>query len=371
VDALQDRTTSSLQEHMQRGLALTGERFGQLLAFKQGELIIEYTEGDEPRTPIVEIKKLDSGEWAPITGRCAMKQQVINVADVFADPGYIRFLGEEMKSELVVPLIAQGETIGMINLESPVPNYFVEEHVRILQPIASYAAVAIYNARTAEREKKAAIFTRTGQLIHKLNNPLGAIKARISLIKMMRPELLEQDTVLAQGFNEINQNVERVLAEVRSVKETAPESLVPVVVQDILLDALKRVTVPENIAVVTQFADALPAVQGTVKLTEVFINLIENAVNAMPNGGHLDISSKVDESGASVNIFVRDTGVGIPTSLWDEVFEPWVSSRKGETNGLGLWWTREFVKRCGGALQIWESQAGKGTCFRVSLPVAV
>jgi signal transduction histidine kinase len=100
-------------------------------------------------------------------------------------------------------------------------------------------------------------------------------------------------------------------------------------------------------------------------LKQVFINLILNAFDAMPQGGRLDISARRVRGG--VEIFVQDTGPGIPAELVPNIFEPFVSTKTGGT-GLGLTVSYTIVTAHGGTLELLP-EIGPGACFRVFLPL--
>jgi hypothetical protein len=103
-------------------------------------------------------------------------------------------------------------------------------------------------------------------------------------------------------------------------------------------------------------------------------NLIQNAVDAMPQGGHLHVSTAVIQpQGLSTGYFqlqVRDTGVGIPADIQKKIFELNFTTKRarGRGMGLGLWWVRNFVRRAGGDITI-RSAPGSGTEVTVKIPL--
>jgi signal transduction histidine kinase len=117
------------------------------------------------------------------------------------------------------------------------------------------------------------------------------------------------------------------------------------------------------------------------QLQEVFCNLIDNAIDAMPTGGTLTIRGRpmdpervpahpADSPGSyAVDIF--DTGQGIPRDMMDQIFQPFFTTKKaGRGTGLGLAIAAETIRAHGGAMAV-ESEPGKGSHFTVTLPVAV
>jgi signal transduction histidine kinase len=353
---------------MHQGLALVDEAFGQILRLDGKELVIEHTTGDEPVGTRVQIKQLENGPWAPVSGRAVVGNQIVNVADVGRDPGYERFLGEEIKSELAVPLVVQGETIGVINLESPVPGYFTDEHVQILEPMASHAAAAMANARAARERELAAVGEKSGDIVHRLSNPTGAIRWRLDLIRRKRAELIDNDAYLDSSLADIEGNILKIQAMVRELKDSMPEPLAPFDVWALIDSALERVNLSDEIDVSMTRETGLPRVFTTTKLKDVFINLITNAAEAMPQGGQLDIKTEAQENDW-VHVAIRDTGRGIPDYLLSEIFAPSFSTKEDEGHGLGLWWSKAFIEKCGGTIEV-QSVVGEGSCFTVSLPAA-
>ncbi|MBI5664457.1 MAG: hypothetical protein HZC49_05130, partial [Nitrospirae bacterium] len=111
--------------------------------------------------------------------------------------------------------------------------------------------------------------------------------------------------------------------------------------------------------------DALPTVNADRALLEqVFLNLIINAVHAMPGGGEIRISGKSDENFAEIMIW--DKGSGIPSDIRSKIFDPFFTTKTGGT-GLGLSIAYNIVKSHGGRL-FFNSDEGKGTVFTVRLP---
>lgn len=368
AQALRQRATFELGDLMRKGLKLVSEEFGQILRLDGTHLVIEHTEGDEPVGTVVQIRRLESGQWAPVSGRAVMEGRSVNVPDVGVDPGYERFLGEEMKSELIVPLVVRGETIGVINLESPVPGYFTEEHVQLLESMASHAAAAMANARAARERELAAVGELSGDIVHRLSNPTGAIRWRVELLREKRAELLGKDDYLARSLADIDRNTRKIQGMVRELKDGTPQPLAPFDLWPLLQSALDRIDIPGDIEAVTRPGERLPKVLSNRKLEDVFFNLLANAVEAMPEGGKLEIGAEPDGEDW-VTVVVQDTGRGIPDYLRKEIFTPAFSTKQDEGHGLGLWWSKAFVEKCGGSISV-ESEVGKGSRFVVRLRAA-
>jgi signal transduction histidine kinase len=107
-------------------------------------------------------------------------------------------------------------------------------------------------------------------------------------------------------------------------------------------------------------------IRGTmIELRQVILNLLQNALEAMPEGGTLTVGTGLE--GHMVRISITDTGIGVPQEAESEIFSAFFST-KPEGSGLGLFTANRIVKECGGKI-CFESDGGKGTCFSILLPV--
>jgi len=128
-----------------------------------------------------------------------------------------------------------------------------------------------------------------------------------------------------------------------------------------------------SIEIVSSFDSLLPKTMiDEGQISQVFINIILNALDAMPDGGVLKVSTRAErnESGACIiSISISDTGSGIPTSEIDKIFDPFYTTKEaGMGTGLGLSISYDIVKRFGGDINV-RSEAEKGTVFTIYLPV--
>jgi signal transduction histidine kinase len=130
-------------------------------------------------------------------------------------------------------------------------------------------------------------------------------------------------------------------------------------------EIVKATTAPSNVEISVSLASDLPKVMADGgQLIRVLSNLVSNAIQAMPNGGRLTLSTNA--SGGYVKVKVADTGVGIPQENMTKIFEPLFTTKANGT-GLGLSIGRALVERQGGTVEV-ESQIGQGTIFIIRLP---
>ena len=118
------------------------------------------------------------------------------------------------------------------------------------------------------------------------------------------------------------------------------------------------------------YDENLPVVEGNfANLGQVFINIIKNALQALPNGaGRIVLSTRYNRERDSVVIECRDTGKGIPAGHQKDIFKPFFTTKGvGEGTGLGLYISHEIVKRHGGSIDV-TSEEGRGASLTIELP---
>jgi GAF domain-containing protein len=352
----------TLKMLLRGALARINTAFGQILRLEGDELVIEQTTGGERIGTRVPVAK-------SVTGRAVKTMTPVYIPNVFDDPDYQRYLGEEMKSELVVPLMIGNNVVGVINIESPTLGFFTSDHARVLEPFASQAAVAIERARRFEQQALAEVGGLAGDIVHRLNNPLGAISMRMELLERQPfyNELLSKYPYLnqfigrtAKDLSTAKDIIQALRVELRG-KEPGLIDLLP-----IFHTALERAALPENISIESYIDDTIQVVANE-KLVNVLWNLFDNARKAMPNGGNLIITALYDNHWVTVN--VEDTGRGIEPWRVDLIFNPDESTTidpNAPGHGLGLWWAKSQVERFGGTIAA-ESRLNEGTKITLRL----
>ncbi len=218
------------------------------------------------------------------------------------------------------------------------------------------------------REKLATLGQLAGGLGHELRNPLGAIKNAIYLLNMVvedpDPEVKEALDIIEKEVG-ISEGVITSLLDFARPKAPTLRHLVNI--NDIVEAAVSRVPVPENVEVVEELGETLPTVLADPgQLTQVFENLIQNAFQAMPEGGQLTVKSETP-SAEWVTVSCTDTGAGMDDETSQKVFEA-LFTTKAKGIGLGLALCKTFVEAHGGTIDV-ETELGKGTTFTVSLPI--
>jgi two-component system sensor histidine kinase AtoS len=221
-----------------------------------------------------------------------------------------------------------------------------------------------------QADRLAALGTLSAGLAHEIKNPLSAIKTFVQLLpqKIGNPSFMEKFNVtVPREVDRINHLVEDLLEltrkRVRSLVDLKVDSLIHQVI-DLHGEELKR----RQIAFQDHLNKTIPPVHGDAEtLYRAFTNLIINAIQAMPNGGTLSISSKLDSSCSSLEITFRDTGIGMDETTAKNIFNPFFTT-KDKGAGLGLALTRKIIEDHRGTIQV-VSEKGMGTTFTVHLPV--
>ncbi|MBI3764854.1 MAG: GAF domain-containing protein, partial [Chloroflexi bacterium] len=277
--------------------------------------------------------------------------------------------------------------IGVLAVESTRRAAFGGEDERLLTIVARQLALALDNAqlfadvqaRIAElrqtqaqliqTEKVAAIGRLTASIAHEVNNPLQSIHNCLRLASENRLSPERQHEYLVMAGTEVTRLMEIVRRMLEFYRPAAAErAAVPVnaLIEDVLALTGKQVR-DARVELRRDLAAGLPMVSVVPNhLRQVFLNLILNAVEAMPAGGTLKIATASHDG--DLRIRFEDSGGGIPASDLSKIFEPFFTTKDGGT-GLGLSVTYGIVAAHGGWIDV-ESEAGRGTAFTVHLPVS-
>jgi signal transduction histidine kinase len=224
-----------------------------------------------------------------------------------------------------------------------------------------------FQRRQAVAERLATIGKVAGGVAHELRNPLNVVKTSVYYLvnaKNAAPEKIQ--THLERIERQVGV-ADRVITALNDFARLPVPELQPVDVEALLKDILEVTTLPRNVTVDWSLGSPPPLVLGDrAQLHIVFSNLIRNARDAMPEGGALGLIAA--SAGNTVEITVRDSGVGIAPDNLSRIFEP-LYSTKAKGIGLGLSIAHEILGRHHGTLTV-KSEPGAGSSFTVTLPRA-
>ena len=219
-------------------------------------------------------------------------------------------------------------------------------------------------------EKLAAMGRLTSQIAHELNNPLYGIMNTLELLKTEIPPENRRRKILEMALSE-TVRLSDLLRRMLSFSKPDQEERHPVDINSILDEILllhEKQLRENNINMVATLADGLGLVNASKnQLRQVFLNMVANARDAMPNGGTFTAVTKGDEE--KVVIELADTGTGIKTEHLDKIFDSFFTT-KSEVKGVGLGLSvcYGFIKDHGGDIEV-KSRVGSGTTFTITLPV--
>jgi signal transduction histidine kinase len=340
-----------------------------------------------------------------IVGRVARSDRAAYVPDVRLDPDYVVAIATT-RSEIVVPLRKGNLVIGVLNVESPVPDGLTEEDARLLSLIADQVSVAIENAALYDRlrrhsvELEQTVAERTARLAealeratesdrlktqfvadvsHELRTPLTNIRLYLELISRAdRERFAEYLETLNRETERLVDLIEDLLAISRLDAGTHPLEMAPLdlnaLVQGLVADR-SRLFDERRVRLSFEPDPALPGILADGRmLTQVLANLMTNAMHYTLAGGRVDLETRavVRDAARWATLRVTDTGLGIPEEEQLHVFERFyrgTASRRMGTpgTGLGLSICKEILDRHGGRIEL-HSRVGEGSTFVLWLP---
>ncbi len=200
---------------------------------------------------------------------------------------------------------------------------------------------------------------------------MQAITSEIYLEKIDAASLPDGEVKanMLESIRNIEENlvyINKIVADLQDFARPLTPRKEAIDVEKALKDALAMVSLHENVVVSIKLGEDLPSLNADVTmLKRVLVNLMQNAVQAMPKGGKLSVSA--DQRAQSLEISVEDTGEGIPEQVRSKLFTPLMTT-KSKGQGFGLAVVKRMVEAQGGTI-VFESEVGKGTRFVVRFPL--
>lgn len=238
-----------------------------------------------------------------------------------------------------------------------------------------------HRQRLARAERLASLGELAASLAHEIKNPLAGIAGAVRVMADELPGTDQRKEIMEEILDQVHR-LDKTVQDLLAFARPATPALAPCDIHQVL-DRVLVLLAQDPAAKTIQFARAydagLPPVQADAKqLGQVFLNLLLNAVQAMPDGGEITLQTALRDvngtdgsgsaaSGQAVEVRLRDTGPGIPAHLVSEVFTPFFTT-KPRGAGLGLSICRRIVEDHGGRIEV-ECAPGKGATFHVVLPV--
>ena len=278
--------------------------------------------------------------------------------------------------ELLVPLKTKKQLTGMVLLRSKQSGepYSVEER-QLLQLVSNQAAISIENARLYDElrqqlissSKLASLGELAANVAHEVNNSLQSVINYGAILH----EDMEDDDLRKEDCKTIETEALRARNIVESLLGIARQERTEktaVEINDLLhaISGLAEVRAKaKSISIIENYSREVPLVQGSAEqIRQVFLNLFTNAVDAMPDGGRIEVKTSVENK--HVIVTVVDSGVGMPSHIINKIFDP-LFTTKDNGSGLGLTVSLSIIRDHGGTIKV-DSEEGKGTEFTVTLP---
>ena len=287
---------------------------------------------------------------------------------------------KNLHSMLVTPVVYEEEPIGLLTLYVDRSHRYNDDERLIARALADLGAIAIQNAFLYDRvfsseeilrksERLTTLGTLAAEIAHEIRNPLMVVRLLFDSLELSEQADSHQEKdllIIREKLNDLDQIAGRILdfgksREAFRVKCPMRE----IMTEAALLVRLKLEQSKVTLTMNEPGADYLVFVDKG-QIQQALLNLILNALGAMPNGGHLTLETAVEES-RWVRVLVKDTGRGIPEEFKNRIFDSFLTARVGGT-GLGLAISKRIMRAHDGDLELMESTA-QGTVFRLSLPI--
>jgi signal transduction histidine kinase len=295
----------------------------------------------------------------------------------------------DTKSELAVPVKADGTILGMLDIHQAPPKYLSHRDIQLVSAVADQLSVALQKANLYENlqislqqekamrnqlmqnERLAVMGRLLATVSHELNNPLQAIQNALFLLKEetnFSPQARQDlEIVLAESERMANM-IERLRATYRPIQV---EDFIPTQVNNLIEDVYALISTHlRHNQIVFEFQPdpELPAIPALAdQIRQVVLNLLMNAVESMTTGGKLTVSTALLRDTNEILLSVSDTGKGIPDDLLPNIFEAFVTDKQRGT-GLGLTISYDIVMKHHGRITA-ENNLYEGALFKVWLPV--
>ncbi len=350
----------------------------------------------QPLADLVErlVVPLDDTEFLPMAA--VVQQQTVHVVDAEMDERVRSDLAELLGTNefVVAPLVAREKIIGAAIADNRFSHQPIDHAaVQLLTALADQAALAIDTARTFQRAKRdaerldialrkleaaqeqqlrsaqlAAIGEVTAIVAHEIRSPLSTIGGFARSIAR-EPELAERSARNAKIIVDEVVRLEGILGELLDFSKPAESrlvllDLVPLVTS--VADQVRQGDEAEEVEILLDVPEQAPPILADQKqVRQIIINLVNNALQAMPHGGTLTLSVQASED--TVDVAVQDTGEGMSPDRLARIFDAFYTTKPTGT-GLGLALCQKLAAQHGAEMDV-ESELGQGTRFSVRFPI--
>jgi two-component system, NtrC family, sensor kinase len=383
-----------LETIITRAVELSHAKEGTIYEFDEGRGVFEPRANFGASDALIDYlreSRIRMGDT--IVGRCVEGRSPIQLNDLEEDTGYRlrdELLREGIRSLLGVPLLRENTVVGAMVIRRTEAGKFPQSVVTLLQTFAAQSVLAIQNARLFQeiREKSLQLEVANkhksefvANMSHELRTPLNAIIGfSEALLEKLFGDMNEKQEDYLKDIHSsgghllslINDILDLSKIEAGRMELELSEFSLPATLQNAMTLVRERAQT-HGIVLDLRLDPQLGEIRADErKLKQIALNLLSNAVKFTPAGGRVELDARMN--GSSVEVSVKDTGVGIAEKDCEAVFEEFRQvgrdyTTKHEGTGLGLALTRRFVELHGG--KIWlQSEPGKGSTFTFTLPLS-
>jgi two-component system, sporulation sensor kinase E len=335
-------------ESMTDGIVVTDKEHRTILYNKSAERLM----------PFAPEEILERVLWEAVADRqlAAFFQEKLSGQEKVADREFSLGNGTpRILSLSILPLVREGSAQGnLVHIEDVTEKRSKEARLRRAESLASLTTLA-------------------AGVAHEIKNPLGSIGIHLQLIQKKiggKTRIATGDIgpyvgVISEEVDRLNRIVVDFLFAVKPMDTNLEDGDVNQVIQE-MLEFVRIELEQAGVTIESDLSPAAPVLRIDARyIRQALLNLIKNAVSAMPGGGTLRVQTS--REGDAVQIRVSDTGTGIPAEIMEKIFEPYFTTKPFGT-GLGLTIVFKIVKEHSGDISV-ASREGEGTTFTITLPV--
>ena len=344
---------------------------------------------DTPLNTMTKLMVYSLSDTKEVVILCAKEKKPIIIKEAHNDPRVTEEFRKALRVDefVCVPLIAKNEPIGVIVADNAYTGEPIsEDYVNTLTMFANQAALAIENAETYKRledkidqltetqqrlirsEKMAAIGSMSSYIAHEIRNPLvtiGGFAKSLSSFTFTDSKITTNIDIIIEEVKRLEKILDNITDFAKpSTLEKVDTQICEVMENTCIL--MENYFQEKHIKLHKDFETDVPVISiDPAQIKQVFLNILMNAVEAMPDGGDLNISIK---SGIeSIEIDITDSGKSIPQDLLQNIFDPFFTTKPNGT-GVGLAVSLKIIENHGGNIAV-ESKHGKGTRMSLILPI--
>jgi len=364
-------------------MSITHAESGSLFLFdpKQKELVLN----SFYNSTYLNIKGIRKRIGEGVSGKVANLMVPVLVKDIDRDERFIRngFGHYRTNSFISVPIFSADGLLGLINIADKSNGLaFSDEDLHAAITVSKYAWFAMeglndlrleketLSNQKALLEKYASVGKLAAGVVHEINNPLDGIIRYTNILLNQ----IEDNSVAKEYLMEVKKGLERIANITKSLLifscQTNANNSLPkkyLNLRQVINESVGMFheRILANVSVKNSCDEAFPKVLD-LGLTHVAVNLIKNSLDAMPDGGTLEISTAMNERG--MELIFKDTGIGMSEQVKQQIFEPFFTTKSPDKGtGLGLAICNEIVTKYEGLIKV-ESAPEKGSNFKVFIP---